>query len=464
MQTRFDGILKSILGPLFEEGRETCFLLAVSGGVDSITMAELFAHSSLAPRFALAHCNFRLRGGESDADADFVSSWASEHGVLLHSRSFDTEDFASTNSVSIEMAARELRYRWFASLCKEYGYAAVAVAHNANDNAETLILNLLRGTGIKGLTGMREIGNVPYGDETVLVRPLLTFTRDQIEGYARAHGIQWREDHTNSETEYKRNKIRNLVFPVFESINPSFIRTINRDIRLYASILNIADDYFNSLGDFRTAEREGEIRFSINRILASNHEYVLYRLLEPFGFNPSVISSIDRLLCSGKTVSGKTFLSPSHRLITSSSELVVIPLSSDEASENEEITICSDGEYLFGGTRIGVSTVDMTEDFPLRQPQGRIALDADKVTFPLVLRRWRAGDWFRPLGMRGRKKLSDWFTDKKYDIAAKDASIILASLDGDIDSSHILAVLGEIIDDSVRITDETAKVLLISRL
>ena len=143
---------------------------------------------------------------------------------------------------------------------------------------------------------------------------------------------------------------------------------------------------------------------------------------------------------------------------------MVIPLSSDEASENEEITICSDGEYLFGGTRIDVSTVDMTEDFPLRQPQGRIALDADKVTFPLVLRRWRAGDWFRPLGIRGRKKLSDWFTDKKYDIAAKDASIILASLDGDMDSSHILAVLGERIDDSVRITDETAKVLLISRL
>ncbi|MGM9749016.1 MAG: tRNA lysidine(34) synthetase TilS [Candidatus Cryptobacteroides sp.] len=464
MQKRFDGILKSILGPLFEEDRETCFLLAVSGGVDSITMAELFAHSSIAPRFALAHCNFCLRGGESDADADFVASWASEHGVLLHTSSFDTEDFASTNSVSIEMAARELRYRWFASLCNEYGYSAVAVAHNANDNAETLILNLLRGTGIKGLSGMKEIAYVPYGGDVALVRPLLTFTRDQIEGFARACGIHWREDHTNSETEYKRNKIRNLVFPVFESINPSFIRTINRDIRLYASILNIADDYFNSLGDFKTAEREGETRFSIDRILAANHEYVLYRLLEPFGFNPSVISSIDRLLCSGKTISGKTFLSLSHRLITSSSELVVIPLSSDKSIEDEEIAICSDGEYSFGGTRIVVSTVDMAEDFPLQQPQGRIALDADKVAFPIFLRHWRPGDWFRPLGMKGRKKLSDWFTDKKYNIAAKDASIILASLDGDSDSSHILAVLGERIDDSVRITDGTVKILLISRL
>lgn len=466
MQKRFDLILDEFLGLLGRGDRESCILLAVSGGVDSLTMAELFAHSSLKFRFAIAHCNFRLRGEESDADAAFVTAWAGRAGVTLHSRSFDTAEYARSRSVSTEMAARELRYRWFDSLCEEYGYDAIAVAHNANDNAETLFLNILRGSGINGLIGMKGISPSPCGGKSPLMRPMLTFTRDQIEGYARSRGLHWREDRTNAETEYRRNRIRNLVFPVFETINPSFIRTVNRDMTLYASAAAIADDYFRSLGDFRDSAPQGEIRLDLGRILSSGHcGYVLYRLLEPFSFNSAVIASLESLLKSGRTVSGKIFLSPTHRLLTSSTHLIISERKDDMQDEASELTVDGEGNYEFNGVLIKVEIVRRTADFPLRQTGGRIAMDASSVPMPFVLRRRRDGDWFRPLGMRGRKKLSDWFTDRKYDIAAKDASIILSALGGETgNSSHILAVLGGTVDDSVRINDDTDRILLISRL
>ena len=189
--------------------------------------------------FAVAHCNFGLRGPESDADEAFVREQAARYNIPCHVKRFDTEAFASTQGISIEMAARRLRYHWFGELCREYGYEAVAVAHNANDNAETLILNLLRGTGLKGITGMKAEGFIPdpeFGD-IPLRRPLLEMTREEIEVFAREHGISWREDSTNAQSAYKRNKIRNQVFPIFATINPSFIQTLNRDMDRFASEL-----------------------------------------------------------------------------------------------------------------------------------------------------------------------------------------------------------------------------------
>ena len=191
--------------------------------------------------FAVAHCNFGLRGAESDADEAFVREQAARHGIPCHVKQFDTEAFASAEGISIEMAARRLRYHWFGELCREHGYTAVAVAHNANDNAETLILNLLRGTGLKGITGMKAAGYIPDPDfgDIPLLRPLLEMTREEIVAFAREHGLNWREDSTNAQTDYKRNKIRNLVFPVFATINPSFVQTLNRDMERFAAELNL---------------------------------------------------------------------------------------------------------------------------------------------------------------------------------------------------------------------------------
>ena len=198
MQRRFDAILSDLLSgiPSLNDGP---VLLAVSGGIDSMCMAELFLHSLTFKDFAVAHCNFRLRGEESDADEALVCSWAERNGIRIHKTHFDTEQFAEQSGMSIEMAARELRYGWFAELAATEGYVAVAVAHNANDNVETVILNLLRGTGIKGITGMDETGPIPSHTKTdaVLIRPLLGFTRRQIEGFVRSRGIGYRDDRTN---------------------------------------------------------------------------------------------------------------------------------------------------------------------------------------------------------------------------------------------------------------------------
>lgn len=212
-------------------------LVAVSGGIDSICLAQKVRLEG-GP-FAMAHCNFGLRGAESDGDEAFVKEWAGRYGIPIHVKHFDTQAFASANGISVEMAARRLRYRWFGQLCRENGYEGVAVAHNANDNAETLLLNLLRGTGLKGLIGMKAEGFIPdpeYAD-IPLHRPLLGMTRADIEAFAREQGLSWREDSTNAENDFKRNKLRNLVFPVFREINPSFIQTLNRDMERFAQEL-----------------------------------------------------------------------------------------------------------------------------------------------------------------------------------------------------------------------------------
>ena len=213
-------------------------LVAVSGGIDSMCLAEKVRLEG-GP-FAIAHCNFSLRGKESDADEDFVRSWADGHGISIHVKRFDTQAFASKEGISVEMAARRLRYHWFGQLCREHGYSGVAVAHNANDNAETLLLNLLRGTGLKGITGMKASAFIPDPDfgDIPLLRPLLGMTREEIEAFAAEHGLSWREDSTNALNDYKRNKIRNLVFPVFREINPSFIQTLNRDMERFADELS----------------------------------------------------------------------------------------------------------------------------------------------------------------------------------------------------------------------------------
>ena len=235
MQERFDRILKGLL----PDGEAV--LLAVSGGVDSMCMAELFLNSTAKVRFALAHCNFHLRGEESDSDEALVREWAESHGVIFIKKDFDTKEYAASNGVSIEMAARELRYTWFAEVCRERGIAALAVAHNANDNAETMILNMLRGTGVKGMTGMRGSSLLP-GSDARLIRPLLGFTRKDIHEYAVSHGLQWHEDSTNADSAYKRNCIRNEVFPLFERLNPSFLTTLNEDMERFAQVQSVADE------------------------------------------------------------------------------------------------------------------------------------------------------------------------------------------------------------------------------
>ncbi len=345
-------------------------LLAVSGGIDSMCLAQKVRLEG-GP-FAIAHCNFGLRGADSDGDEAFIRSWAAACGVPCHVKRFDTKAFASAQGISVEMAARRLRYHWFGQLCREYGYEAVAVAHNANDNAETLMLNLLRGTGLRGLVGMKASGFLPDPDfgDIPLLRPLLGMTREQIEAFAREEGLSWREDATNAQNDYKRNKIRNLVFPVFREINPRFIETLNRDMERFADELSAAAQ-------------------------------------APESFVPG----------------------PSSVIPSASS---VIP------------SVCTKEPW------------DGTES--VMQPKGMLILDADKAG-EFIEGRWESGDWIRPLGAPGKKKMQDWFTDHHIPADEKPFIPLLKSA---ADPHHVLAVIGHCIDHSVRVTKSTRQILRIS--
>lgn len=324
IQKLFD---RTIVGLVPE--KETA-LLAVSGGIDSICLASLFLNSSAGRRFAVAHCNFHLRGEDSDSDEALVAAWCGRNGVRYHKADFDTEQYASSHNVSIEMAARELRYDWFASLCRDNGYYGVAVAHNANDNAETLILNLLRGTGLRGITGMQVESVVPVTRDELsgvrLLRPMLSFSRKQIEEYVAANSLEYHDDRTNAETVYKRNRIRHLVFPVFESLNPSFLTTFAREMNAFSEVQEIADDYFLSVRDgvCEPAGKDDLLRVNAVRLSHLKHyKYVLYRLLEAYGFRDRLLEPVVRLLESGKTFSGKVFEAPGYELITAGECLIV---------------------------------------------------------------------------------------------------------------------------------------------
>lgn len=324
IQKSFD---RTIVGLVPE--KETA-LLAVSGGIDSMCLASLFLNSSAGRRFAVAHCNFHLRGEDSDSDEALVAAWCGRNGVRYHKADFDTEQYASSHSVSIEMAARELRYDWFASLCQDNGYYGVAVAHNANDNAETLILNLLRGTGLRGVTGMQVETVVPVTRNELsgvrLLRPMLSFSRKQIEEYVDANSLEYHDDRTNAETVYKRNRIRHLVFPVFESLNPSFLTTFAREMNAFSEVQEIADDYFISVRESvcEPAGKDDLLRVNAVRLCGLKHyKYVLYRLLEAYGFRDRLLEPVVRLLESGKTFSGKVFEAPGYELITAGECLIV---------------------------------------------------------------------------------------------------------------------------------------------
>ena len=381
-------------------------LVAVSGGIDSMCLAHKVRLEG-GP-FAVAHCNFGLREADSDADEAFVRDWAASAGVPCHVKRFETSAYAKAEGISVEMAARRLRYRWFGELCREFGYSGVAVAHNANDNAETLILNLLRGTGIKGITGMKASGFIPdpeYGD-IPLLRPLLGMTRTQIEDFAREQGLSWREDVTNAINDYKRNKIRNLVFPVFQQINPRFVEVLNRDMERF----------------------EAECPPLGNSVP---------RRSTPVP--PTACSSGPGLIsCQGPSPENMPFSTLEATNSGSGTPAGIRP-----SPKNADFSV---NEEPWDGTQA------------VKQPEGMLILDADKAG-EWVEGRWETGDWIRPLGAPGRKKMQDWFTDHHVPADEKPFVPLLKSAS---DPHHVLAVIPCCIDHSVRVTKTTRRIIRIT--
>lgn len=375
--------------------------------------------------FAVAHCNFGLRGSESDGDELFVREWCRDTGTECFVRRFDTAGYSRTQGVSIEMAARELRYAWFRELCEEHGFEAVAVAHNADDNAETLILNLLRGTGIRGIRGM--------GGREGVLRPLLGTSRSDIRKWMSEHGRRWREDSTNSDSTYRRNLIRNEVFPLFSKINPSFIKTLNADMHRFAQADDIAEEYVRTAAE-RAVLDDGSI--SVAALKDDPHrEFVLWRLLEDSGISADEFSALIRTLEEGRQYAGRRF-GP----VTGTSGRLIMKNGTRP-----------------DGRKVRVEILERNELESLKQPEGILIADADILPPPLKIRRWRPGDWMVPFGMKGRKKVSDIFTDLHVPVTEKEGVMVV-----ELDGSHVAALLPYRIDDSVRVTDSTARVLRIT--
>ena len=469
MTRRFTQIMENMRGLIKDESwsASSGFLLAVSGGMDSMCMADLFLSEFGPEAFAIAHCNFHLRGEESDGDETLVRNWADSNGVRFHRTDFDTEGHAAENAVSIEMAARDLRYGWFAKLCGEFGYRAVVVAHNANDNAETLVLNLLRGTGLKGLHGMAEVSSLTASQGTFLLRPLLSFSRKQIEGYVFANKVPYREDSTNALCEYKRNRIRNEVFPIFEKINPSFVRSLNREIGYFSEAGDIVEDWCRAQLPEVVEITENKVRINLPALMARRQwRYLLYFIFESYGFNSQTLASIEALLESDRTISGKRFDSQTHTIITERDGLLVLPKMAADLDVESIMPVRGSGIYNFNGSRWQVEVLEWSEDMPLKQPNGTLIADADKLLFPFVCRRWRQGDWFIPLGMRGRKKVSDLYADLKYGALEKDASVMIVDTrsEGLAEDQHIAGVLGVRLDDRYKVTSSTKTIIRITIL
>jgi tRNA(Ile)-lysidine synthase len=417
-------------------------LLAVSGGIDSMVMSHLFLH--LPYEFGIAHCNFSLRGTESDGDEMLVKTFCSEHNIPFHTVKFDTTTYARNNGLSIQMAARELRYRWFEEVRSGNGYDLIAIAHNLNDNIETLLINLTRGTGPAGLSGIKvTTGNI--------IRPLMFASREMIGRYCEENNIKYREDSSNAETKYTRNKIRHKILPVLKEINPSVEATLTETTDRFAEVNDIISEYLDHLRRRISHEKDGNIFIETAEIKKHiKNKTVIFGLFRPYSLNTRNIDEVIKLIGSR---TGVKLYTETHRLVKDRNNIIVSPL---ENLKNTDEKIFRNISELARYQDFDSAEIKRINDyFPIPQDPSIACLDRSAITFPLVIRKWQPGDYFFPLGMKKRKKLSDYFIDKKYSIPEKENKKVLES-DG-----KIAWIIGDRIDDRFRITDHTTEALII---
>ncbi|MGL5318197.1 MAG: tRNA lysidine(34) synthetase TilS [Bacteroidales bacterium] len=423
--------------PLTEDSR---FIVGVSGGADSVVL--LYALRQLGINCLAVHCNFRLRGQESQRDEQFVRAFCESNSVELIVADFETERYATEHKISIEMAARELRYSLFDTLAEKHGCDYIAVAHHRDDQIETVFLNMLRGCGMRGVAGMKfQNGKV--------IRPLLSVSRGEIETFASAHALGYITDSSNLKSIYKRNKIRLDLLPLLEEISPGAKDTLERTIQN----LNDAEHYYNDAVAHakRRVVSEGVsssgcFKISIELLLKEHSpRTILFELLSPLGFNRS---SVETILSALDAISGTQFLSKTHRVVKDRDQLFIAPL--NRALENVYF-ISKDQRALTVPLKL---RVDISSDVtsPISNDKRVAMLDLDRLKFPLVLRHWQRGDKMVPLGMKGSKKISDIFTNLKYAIPQKEEAWLLCS------GHEIVWLVGERISERFKVTEKTTHI------
>lgn len=409
-------------------------LLAVSGGVDSMVLMHLFYQTKLP--FAVAHCNFCLRGEASDADEALVRNNAKNLNLTFFNKSFDTRAYAEAHGVSIQMAARDLRYQWFQNLSVAEGYSLIATAHHLEDSFETVVHNLTRGTAISGLRGIKPKNGT-------VIRPLLDFTKEEIKQWALSNKLTWREDASNNETYYKRNFIRHQVTPRLKELNPDLLNTFRDTASRNAEV----ESFFLTQMEVLRGEaiRKTETLSYLAKSQVSG-PYVLEHLLKPFGFN---YHQCREMVAAFSEHSGRQFLSKTHRLTVDRDDLVI---DLREPTGIVEQLITADDE----GLRIGSNTYSIRQS--VSQPEKHelnernALLDMDKLSFPLKVRGWQEGDQFQPLGMKGKKKLSDFMIDRKIPVNLKRHIRVIES------AGEIVWVVGLRIDERFKVTPATKNI------
>lgn len=410
-------------------------VVGISGGADSVALLHILV--SLGYKCIAAHCNFNLRGDESFRDEQFTIDFTKRLQVPLCKISFETNKYAQENRLSVEMAARELRYRWFEELLNTYDADAVAVAHHRDDSVETLLINLTRGSGLTGLTGIKpKNGNV--------VRPLLCVSREDIYAYIENNGLEYVTDSSNSSDIYTRNFIRLKVIPLLEEINPSVKASLARTANhLYdASLI-----YNHSIEEARKVITQNN-RLSISALLSfPAPATILYEMLKPYGFSRTVCESIFTVLDKD---SGKIFYSSTHRLLKDRSDLLIDVLSGED---NRAYLINLEDDNVDLPVELKPEIVVIKEDYQIEKDRKFAYFDFDKLSFPLVLRHWQEGDWFVPFGMKGKKKISDYFSDKKFSLFDKEKTWLLCS------GQDVIWIVGERTDNRYRIEKTTKRVL-----
>jgi tRNA(Ile)-lysidine synthase len=423
--------------------KDNRILLAVSGGIDSVVMSELFDKCGFS--YGIAHCNFGLRGTESDEDAKFVQNLAEGKRVEFHSEMFNTKAFAREQKISIQVAARQLRMNWMSNLLDQFGYDYYATAHHQDDQIESFFINLFRGTGISGLHGI-------LPKQGKLIHPMLFTNRENIGNFAKKNKLAYREDSSNLKNDYTRNKIRHQLIPVIKKLNPEYTEIFTENVERLQQTELIYLQQINAVASRVIMKEDGLIKISLRLLSALEPvESYLFEFLSPYDFN---ISDVKNILAALNGKSGKMFLSKSHRIFKDRDYLILEKLS-DKEPKREKFQIHKGTLNIFEPLNLEINLFEKSPDFKYNSDKNQAYLDADKVIYPLMIRKWEKGDYFYPIGMNHKKLLSDFFIDHKFPIPEKEKTWLLTS------GEQVVWVIGHRIDNRYKITPGTQHILSI---
>lgn len=414
-------------------------LLTLSGGMDSMVMLELFHQAGY--HFGIAHVNFKLRGEESDGDQKFVEGIAKKYDCPLYVTSFDTKEYAKQHKLSTQMAARELRYQFFEEVRLKNNYQFIATAHHTDDQVETLFINLLRGTGIAGLRGI-------LPKQNALIRPLLFAKREEIVKFRVEHNLPFREDSSNASDNYLRNKIRHKLMPALEDLDANYLNLLNANMKRFGESEQIYKQHIELIRGDIQFEKAGKAYLSIEKLKKQSPLVTyLFELLKPFGF---LFSQAEDIVQTLDHESGKQFFSETHELLKDREYLIIrAKLRNIEISE---IKINKTTESLDNPIYLKFKKLSLKDYFVMPTHNNIAALDYAKLKFPLSIRKWEKGDVFCPLGSKFKKKLSDFFIDRKFNLFEKEDAYLLCS------AEDIVWIIGHQLDDRYKITNKTKDV------